>query len=96
MRTPVPVMSPPTPHEPGDRIVETWLKVSTMPSTTLVGVTTTRIRQWPPSVRSHPVPFHVIVPVIPLAVNVASHCAQSEATVMTPETVAVRNVAVIE
>lgn len=67
-----------------------------MPSTMLVGVSTWRIVHAPPSVCSHPVPFHVAVALLPFAVSVASHIAQSDAKLMTDVAVAVRNVAVIE
>lgn len=67
-----------------------------MPSTTLVGVKTFRMRHAPPFVFSHPVPFHVAVALPVSVVNVASHIAQSEAKVTTDVTVAVRNVPVTE
>lgn len=93
---PTPVPSPPTPHEPGVSIVAIWLNVCTMPSTMLVGVITVRIAHAPPPVFSHPVPFHVTVPLLPFAVSVASHIAQSDAKLTTDVAVAVRNVEVIE
>jgi hypothetical protein len=93
---PEPTKLPPTPHEAGDTNSPAWLNVCTMPSTTLVGVNTLCIAHAPPVVFSHPPPFHVKVPVLPFAVSVASHMAQSDAKWMTAVAVAVRNVDVIE